>query len=202
MRTLFSPLVLLAVLGGTSSHLRACEPGCPRGLDVTIHDVEPSDLPERIPVPELRTLEFVNVRLSAARLHALLASTRVRAISIEGCPVGDDVCAVLARHPGLVEVRLVGTCVTDEGLAMLSGLEHLRTVDLRGTRVSREGVTAFLESSGVTFVDVRGTSIGHDVQSALAARDDLRILLDEPTRPDARVVTNTADAADSVLVQE
>lgn len=200
MRTRLYSFALVVSAVVPLSLLHASEPCCPHGVKVTIHDIEPRALPERIPVPELRTLEFVNVRLSAERLEALLASTRVRAIRLEGCPVGDDVCAVLARHPCLVEIGLVGTRITDDGLAMLARLDRLRTVDLRGTRVSESAVAAFLEDSEVALVDIRGTGIAR--VRPLVAERGVRLLLDEPARPNSRVVSNAIDAAEPTLAHE
>ncbi len=179
MRTFRLSLVAV-VLSGALATARACEPCCPQRVDVTFHGMEARELPERIPFPEVRRLQFVDVRLTAERLERLLASTWVESVSIEGCIVGDEVCTVLARHASLCEVRLVGTQVTDEGLATLSRLDRLRTVDLRGTRVSAAGVAAFLESTGVEFVDVRGTGI-KNVDALLAVRrGQVEVLANEP----------------------
>jgi internalin A len=62
--------------------------------------------------------------------------SRLKALALSECPIGDAACAPIGRIESLEEIRLLSTKVTDAGLRELAGLPALEALTLEGASVS------------------------------------------------------------------
>jgi uncharacterized protein (TIGR02996 family) len=105
--------------------------------------------------------------------------TRLEALDLEGCRLGDDGIRLLAFAdlPALEELDLSGNHITDEGVAELVGfpvVRRLRRLILGGNPITDQGAFEIADRLGrhgrLEYLNLRFTPIGGEGQQALLAR--------------------------------
>lgn len=148
------------------------EPDCGTGADWSVCQ-------EFSAYAEMEAVSLAQMRISTRELRNLIECRRLAYINLEGCPIDDDGCEVLARLGALTDLCLVGTRVTDRGVQALCESPRLESLDLRGTGVTEEVVVFLAGCDRLRFVDLRGTRVSADGAAQLRiAVPEIRVLCD------------------------
>ncbi len=114
-------------------------------------------LPELGYLVELERLDLHNNNLKC--LPPLTGLTRLRALRLNGNPLGDPDGKLYQIAPGLQELDLSHTQITDEGLPSLGSFKLLEMLNLNGTAVTDVGLSSLHAMGRLNHIELESTFV-------------------------------------------
>ena len=146
------------------------------GVDVDTNSATDADLAFLDQLTELTVLSICSKQVTGAVLRRLANCKKLRSLTLERCPIGDDGWVHIAHLEKIETVRAAKAQITDRAMLQIGRLRGLTTLVLDDNAITDAGVLEIAGLSALRFLSLSGTNMTAECAATIGKLPRLKSL--------------------------